>query len=324
MTKMYNSINDLVADAKSLQIQGASSVAKVMIDILSNNKENIANKSKSKDDFIKNLKDIASRLALAEPTETMAQNILGSLIIDFQEDSSISSIESCISEFEKKLSVAADEITQKEKIFIQNGVELVKKLSKKSRATNILTHCHSSGVRNVLSAANKNEISFKVFNTETRPVFLGRATAKKMVDENMDVTMIIDSAAPFVISGKSGEKFKTDVVLLGCDAITINGDAVNKIGSYGISLSAYHGKVPLYIVTSLLKTKKGVYNIFDVPMEIRPCGEVWSEAPSGLNIVNFGFDVIPKEFITGYITEFGVISPAEVKSAISKNYPRLL
>jgi len=320
---MYKSINDLVIDTKSLQIQGASSVAKIVVDILTNNKDNLQKKSKNKDEFIDNIKDIAARLALAEPTETMAQNILGSLIVELQDDGN-SSLEACVALFEKTLGDITKKISANEKTFVENGVQLVRSLSKKSRVMNILTHCHSSGVRNVLRAANEAEIPLKVFNTETRPVFLGRATAKKMVDENMDVTMIIDSAAPFIISGKGGDKFKTDAVLLGCDALTINGDAVNKIGSYGISLSAFFNKIPLYIVTSLLKTRRGVYNILDIPMEIRPCSEVWAEAPSGLNIVNLGFDIIPNEFITGYITEFGVIKPDDIKNVISKNYPRLL
>lgn len=320
---MYKSINDLVIDTKSLQIQGASSVAKTVIDILSSNKDNLLKKSKNKDEFIDNIKDVAARLALAEPTETMAQNLLGSLIVGLQDDGS-TNLEECILSFDRTLDEIVQKITTNEQKFIENGVRLIGGLSKKSRTINILTHCHSSGVRNVLKAANDAEIPLKVFNTETRPVFLGRATAKKMVDENMDVTMIIDSAAPFIISGKGGDKFKTDAVLLGCDAITINGDAVNKIGSYGISLSAFFNKVPLFIVSSLLKIRKGVYNILDIPMEIRPCSEVWAEAPSGLNIVNLGFDIIPNEFIAGYITEFGVIKPNDIKSTISKNYPRLL
>jgi len=320
---MYKNINDLVINARSLQIEGASSVAKILVTILVNNKENLLSGTTTKHEFIDKIKDIASRLALAEPTETMAQNILGSLIFELQ-DEKITDLETCVLAFDKALSETIKTITQNERGFIECGVDLIKNLSKKSRPTNILTHCHSSGVRNVLKAANNAGVPFKVFNTETRPVFLGRATAKKMVDENIDITMIIDSAAPFVISGEGGEKFKTDVVLLGCDAITINGDAMNKIGSYGISLSAFYNKVPLYIITSLLKTRKGVYNILEIPIEIRPCSEVWSEAPSGLSIVNFGFDVIPNEFITGYITEFGVVKPGDIKTVISKNYPRLL
>lgn len=320
---MYKNINDLIIDARKLQIQGASSVAKIVVDILANNKKELMKDVRSKDDFIVKIKGVASRIALAEPTETMAQNIIGSLIIDLQDDKN-NSLEDCVSSFDSSLKKITDKIVENEKKFVNSGVQLIKDSSKKSRTINILTHCHSSGVRNVLKAANSEDVSFRVFNTETRPVFLGRATAQKMVAENMDVTMIIDSAAPFVISGKSGDKFKMDIVLLGCDTLTINGDAVNKIGSYGISLSASHNNVPVYIVTSLLKTRKGVYNILDIPIETRPCSEVWDEAPQGLDIVNFAFDIIPKEFIAGYVTEFGIIKPEDIKKTISAHYPRLL
>ncbi|MFZ2970356.1 MAG: hypothetical protein WA063_04365 [Minisyncoccia bacterium] len=320
---MFKDLNKILDDVKPLQIQGASSVAKMIVEILDRNKEDLIKQSKDKDDFIDKIKEIASRLALAEPTETMAQNILGFIIFELQ-DNKIADLKSCESLLDKIIKTTEKDIHENEAKFIKNGLELIKSLSKKSRPINILTHCHSSGVRNVLTAVNKNGISFKVFNTETRPVFLGRATAEKMVKENIDVTMIIDSAAPFVVSGKSGTEFKTDIVLLGCDAITINGAAINKIGSYGISLSAYYEKIPVYIVTSLLKTKRGIYNILDIPMERRPCNEVWDEAPEGLNIVNFAFDVIPSEFITGFITEFGIIEPKNIKDTIAKNYPTLL
>jgi eIF-2B alpha/beta/delta-like uncharacterized protein len=320
---MFKGLNKILDDVKSLQIQGASSVAKMIVEILVKNKEDLIKQSKDKDDFIVKIKEIASRLALAEPTETMAQNILGFIIFELQ-DTKITDLKSCENLLDRIISTTEKDIEENEAKFIKNGLELIKSLSKKSRPINILTHCHSSGVRNVLTTVNENDIAFKVFNTETRPVFLGRATAEKMLRENIDVTMIIDSAAPFVVSGKSGMDFKIDVVLLGCDTITINGAAINKIGSYGISLSAHHENIPVYIVTSLLKVKKGIYNILDIPMERRPCSEVWNEAPAGLNIVNFAFDIIPPEFITGFITEFGIIEPKNIKDIIAKNYPTLL
>ena len=268
------------------------------------------------------MKEIAKKLAWAQPTETMAQNILGFIIFELQ-DPEVKSIDDCKKVFREKTNELKNVIEKNEKEFTKNGLELIKASVKKSRPLNILTHCHSSGVRSILKATNNN-VDFRVFSTETRPVFLGRTTAKKMVDSGIDVTMIIDSAAPFVVSDKSGSKFDIDMVLMGSDAITLNGAAVNKIGSYGISLSALHEKIPLYIVVSLLKIKKGVYNILDIPIETRPCKEVWEDAPKGLDVVNFAFDIIPSEFITGFITEFGILKPEEIKEVVAKNYPRLL
>ena len=319
---MNKELNEIFKDVGALQLQGATSVAKIVIDTMIKSQDKIIAESSDKDEFILNIKEIAKKLAWAQPTETMAQNILGFIIFELQ-DPEVQNLDDCKKVFKEKTNELKNVVEKNEKEFTKNGLELIKSSVKKSRSLNVLTHCHSSGVRNILKAATNN-IDFKIFNTETRPVFLGRTTAKKMVDSGIDVTMIIDSAAPFVVSNKSGPKFDIDMVLLGSDAITLNGAAINKIGSYGISLSAFHEKVPLYIVISLLKIKKGVYNVLDIPIEIRSCNEVWENAPRGLDIVNLAFDVIPSEFITGFITEFGVLKPEEIKDAVAKNYPRLL
>ena len=319
---MNNELNEIFKDVKSLQLRGATTVAKTVVDALIKDQNKIIAGSSNRDDFVLQMKEIAKKLALAQPTETMAQNILGFIIFELQ-DPEVKSIDDCKKVFREKTNELKSVVEENEKQFTENGLGLMKSSIKKSRSLNILTHCHSSGVRNILKAANNN-VDFKVFNTETRPIFLGRTTSKKMVDSGIDVTMIIDSAAPFVISNKSGSEFNVDMVLLGSDAITLNGAAINKIGSYGISLSAFYEKVPLYIVISLLKIKKGIYNILDIPIETRSCKEVWADAPKGLDIVNLAFDIIPSEFITGFITEFGILKPEEIKEAVAKNYPRLL
>lgn len=320
---MNKELNAILNDAKSLQVQGATTVAKTIVSLLMKEKDEIASKSSSKDDFLAEIKSIAKKLSAAQPTETMTQNILGFIIFELQ-DPKFNSLEDCKQIFDKIVINIKDTIEKNEESFIENGLDLIKSMVKKSRALNVLTHCHSSGVHKILKRADEEGIVFRVFNTETRPVFLGRVAANEMIKDNLDVTMIIDSAAPFVMSNKTRMEFGVDLVLLGSDAITINGEAANKIGSYGISLSAFYQKIPLYIVTSLLKTKKGVYNILDIPMKIRPCKEVWQEAPKDLNIVNFAFDIIPAEFITGFITEFGILKPEEIRNAVAKNYPRLL
>lgn len=319
---MNKKLDEIFKDVKALQLRGATSVARNVIDAIVEDQNEIISGLSNKDDFVLKMKEIAGKLAQAQPTETMAQNILGFIIFELQ-DPEVKTADDCKKVFKEKTKELEGIVEENEKKFTRNGLELMKASVKKSRPLNVLTHCHSSGVRGVLRAANNN-MEFRTFNTETRPVFLGRATAEKMVDSGIDVTMIIDSAAPFVISNKSGPKFNIDMVLLGSDAITLNGAAMNKIGSYGISLSAFYEKVPLYIVASLLKVKKGLYNILDIPVEIRSCKEVWAEAPKGLDIVNLAFDIIPSEFITGFITEFGVLKPEEVKDAVAKNYPRLL
>ena len=110
------------------------------------------------------------------------------------------------------------------------------------------------------------------------------------------------------------------VVLLGADEITVYGDAINKVGSYGIALSAYYSGKPVYVVTPLLKLH---YQTLVQPpiIEQRDAKEIWKNAPKGLRIINPAFDFIPRTFITGYLTEFGLLKPEELEDKILANYP---
>ena len=322
---MSKEFDKIFKNTKSLQVQGATVVTRIVIDALLKDKNEIVKHSKSKEDFIVEIKNIAKKLLLVKPSETMAQNVLGFILFELQ-DSKVKSVEDCSKIVMNKTNEFKKAISENEKLFVKNGVKVVESFTKKYRPLNIFTHCHSSGVRNILKSvkSSNNGTDFKVFSTETRPVFQGRVTAKKMVDDGIDVAMIMDSAAPFVISKKSGSELDIDLVLMGSDAITINGVSINKVGSYGIAVSAQYEKIPVYIVTSVLKIKKGFYNIMDIPMEVESYKNLWMESPKGLNIINFAFDMVPPGFITGFITEFGVIRPEEMKNIVRDNYPSLL
>ena len=322
---MSEKFDKMFKDVKSFQIQGATAVTEIVIDALLEDKNRIVERSKSKEDFITEIKNIAKKLSLMKASETMAQNVLGSILFELQ-SSKVESVEDCNKIVTDKANKFRELIEKNEELFVKNGAEIIRSLAKEYRLLNIFTHCHSSGVRNILKAvtSGENSMDLKVFNTETNPVFQGRMMAKKMVDDNIDVTMIMGSAAPFVISKNSGNELDIDLVLMGSDAITINGASINKVGSYGIAVSAQHEKIPIYIVTSVLKIKKGFYDITDIPVEVESYKNLWMESPIGLNIVNFTFDMIPPEFITGFITEFGVIKPEEIKNVVRDNHPSLL
>jgi len=322
---MSKKLDEIFKDVKSLQVQGATVITKTIIDALLEDESGITKQSTSKEDFIAEIRSVAKKLTLIKPSETMTQNTLGFILFELQ-DPEVKDVKDCSKVVVNKARELKELIKKNEKLFVKSGLKVIKSFTKEYRPLNVFTHCHSSGVRNILRSVSggKDGMDLKVFNTETRPVFQGRMTAKKMVDDNIDVTMIMDSAAPFVISKKSGSELDIDLVLMGSDAITINGASINKIGSYGISVAAQYEKIPLYIVTSVLKIKKGFYDIIDIPMEVESYKNLWMESPKGLNIVNFAFDMVPAEFITGFITEFGVLKPEEIKGVIKENYPRLL
>ncbi len=320
---MNREINDIFEEIQTFRIQGATNIARTIIGALIKYKDEIAKQSKDKEEFIRNIKNIAKKLAIAQPIESMAQNIIGFIIFDLQ-DPKVKDLKDCKKVMREITTKLNDIIEENEKEFIENGTKLIESMTKKTRPLNIFTHCYSSGVRSILEKSDNRNVDFKVFNIETRPVFQGRTMSRKLADVGISVTMCLDSAAPFIISKRSGRELNIDLVLIGADSISLSGSAINKIGGYSMSLSAFHEKIPVYVVTSLLKTKRGFNDFIDIPIETRLFKEIWPEAPMGVNIMNLAFDIIPSEFITGFITEFGILKPEEIKDAIRENYPRLI
>jgi ribose 1,5-bisphosphate isomerase len=167
----------------------------------------------------------------------------------------------------------------------------------------IFTHCHSTNVVNALIYAKKKGKKFEVYNTETRPLFQGRGTANELRKAKIKVTMFVDSASAIAIE-KENKKDKTysNKIFFGADALLPKG-VINKIGSGMIAEIANKHKIPLYIIADSWKfTKK------KVPIEERSLNEVWNKAPRGIKIKNPAFEFIKKKYITGIITELGLMS----------------
>jgi ribose 1,5-bisphosphate isomerase len=183
--------------------------------------------------------------------------------------------------------------------------------------TRILTHCHSSAVTSILMNAKKKGIDFEVVCTESRPRYQGRITAKELLEAGIDTTMIVDSAVRAFLN-------KVDLVLVGADAITSEGNVINKIGSSQIALIASEARTPFYVAAELLKfdpqTLQGEYEI----IEERDSSEVWHDAPKGLTIKNPAFDVTRRVYIHGIICEEGIISPHTVLQTVMLRYPWIL
>ena len=148
----------------------------------------------------------------------------------------------------------------------------------------------------------------EVFATETRPLLQGaRLTAWELAKDSIQVTLITDGMCGALMRTR-----KIDAVLVGADRITANGDVVNKIGTYSISVLAKESGVPFYAVapwsTIDLHTSQGD----DVEIEERDVkevmgfgGNIWTQQE--LKIFNPAFDVTPEKYISGIITEKGVI-----------------
>ncbi|MDZ7798343.1 MAG: translation initiation factor eIF-2B subunit [Patescibacteria group bacterium] len=303
MDKIENKIKKIA----SIEIQGATKVALTFISIVLD----LASKVKNKNKLIKEIKRIEKKILKHRPTEPLLANF-SHLIIEalknYKEEKSLYNYIKNLTDDIKNF------YEDKKKKIIKNGSALIK------NGENIFTHCHSSKVEGIIFEAKKKGKKFKLYHTETRPLFQGRITGRNLLKHKIDVNMVCDSAAPFLVSDHSGDDIKITKVFIGSDLIALNGDCVNKIGSFGIALTAWESKIPLYVAASLLKIDTASKNKISYPIEKRKASEVWSEAPKDLNIINYAFDFVPAKFITGYITEFGVIKPEQVKTTVKNNY----
>jgi translation initiation factor 2B subunit (eIF-2B alpha/beta/delta family) len=159
----------------------------------------------------------------------------------------------------------------------------------------VYTHCHSTNVVKALIYAKEKGKKFEVYNTETRPLFQGRKTAKELAKHGIKATTFVDSALHEAIK-------KADIVLLGADAI-LKDAAINKIGSGAAAEIAFVHKKPLYIIADSWK-----FSPKNVTIEERDFHEVWKNAPRRIKIRNPAFEKIEKKYIKGIISELGALS----------------
>ena len=181
----------------------------------------------------------------------------------------------------------------------------------------VLTHCNAGALATadygtalaVIFAAVEEGKKIAVYADETRPLLQGaRLTAWELAREGIDVTLICDNMAAQVM--KEG---RIDKVITGADRIARNGDAANKIGTYGVALLAKAHNIPFYIAAPKSTFDMSLASGEDIPIEQRDPDEITNgfgkrTAPEGINVYNPAFDVTPHHLIHGIITEEGIIT----------------
>ncbi len=182
----------------------------------------------------------------------------------------------------------------------------------------VMTHCNAGGLATsgygtalgVFYAAQEAGKTLHVHADETRPLLQGaRLTAWELAKSGIDVTVICDTMAASVMRSK-----QIDAVFVGADRIAANGDAANKIGTYGLALAAARHKVPFYVVAPMSTVDMELPDGNRIPIEERTEDEVRrgmgkQTVPDGAAVYNPAFDVTPAELITGIVTEHGVAKP---------------
>lgn len=218
----------------------------------------------------------------------------------------------------------------------ENGYPLIEEISKrkKGEVVNILTHCnagwlacvdHGTATAPIYEAFNKG-VNIHVWVDETRPRNQGaRLTAFELEQQGVPHTVITDNTGGILM-----QRGMVDIVIVGSDRTSSNGDVANKIGTYLKALAAHDNDVPFYVALPFSTIDWDMNDgVAEIPIEERDEEEVkfvegWANneltrvliMPEKSKVLNYGFDVTPAKYVSGLITENGVCEAN--KKAIAK------
>jgi methylthioribose-1-phosphate isomerase len=220
--------------------------------------------------------------------------------------------------------IADEDVAMSEAIGF-NGLKLIEKIAKqkKGAAVNILTHCNAGWLATVdygtalapIYMAHDAGIKLHVWVDETRPRNQGAAlTAFELGGHGVPHAILVDNAG-----GHFMQAGQVDMVIVGTDRVTANGDVANKIGTYLKALAAKDNDIPFYVALPSSTIDWTLESGADILIEERSPDEVLKMpgrlpdgsvtlveiAAPGSPAANPGFDVTPARLVTGFITERG-------------------
>ena len=173
----------------------------------------------------------------------------------------------------------------------------------------ILTHSYSSTLATAIELCE----DLKIIVTESRPRFEGVRLAERLASNGFDVTLIVDSAASYIL-----ERGEVDAVVVGCDAILDDCSIVNKIGTKMIALAARDTRTPFHVVTDLWKAA-----VHGFVFEEHPSEEVYGREVEGISVRNPYFEKVPPRLISKFITEEGVLTPRMLREKLLELWSNL-
>ena len=213
-----------------------------------------------------------------------------------------------------------------------HGLPIIEAISKKKQGevVNILTHCNAGmlgciewgTITSPIYQAIEKGIKIHVWVDETRPRNQGsNLTCYELTKHNVPHTLIVDNAG-----GHLMQHGKVDMVIVGTDRTTRDGDVANKIGTYLKALAANDNNIPFYVALPSTTLDMSIRNgLTEIPIEERDQDEVRYMVGKGKSgkiepvlicpettpASNYGFDVTPARLVTKIITERGVCVASE-------------
>ncbi len=292
---MHRCVKATVRDIKSLKIQGARNVARSAVGALIICAKD--SKADSASSLRRELAEAADALAQSRPTEPMMRNLLDGAVRFAAESAkggaSAGELRKGFIAHEKDALARVDAGAKR---LAEYGAKLI------PDGALVLTHCHSSTSTSCMMAAKRMRKKFSVVCFETRPRWQGRKTAEELAKAGIDVTIAVDGAMNLFMK-------KADIVMVGADSVTSRGDLINKIGTSALAHIARMNDVSFYSAAELYKYSPMTIYGDREKIEERDPKEVWERPPRRVKVRNPAFEATAAKYVSGYITEEGVIPP---------------
>ena len=313
--RRLRSLNEIVEAIKSMRVRGAPLIGVtaaygIAIALMEDSDE-------------QSLKDATRKLVESRPT---AVNL--SWAVNFvYEKLKRESIDNRVSMAWKLANKLADQDIETNRRIGEFGFKLIQKVNKPQ--INILTHCnagwlatidHGTALSPIYKAFDEG-LNIHVWVDETRPRNQGmNLTAWELSQVNIPHTIITDNAGGLLM-----QRGEVDLVIVGADRISTDGNVCNKIGTYLKALSAQAHKIPFYVaapINTVDPNYHGENNLFDI--ECRDENEILKvqgmnssnkiiEVQIGYSSAyNPAFDITPSKYIGKIICEKGIYNPIEI------------
>jgi methylthioribose-1-phosphate isomerase len=263
------------------------------------------------------LREAAERLKKTRPTAANLFHAIDRCLKAAAKGSVQDRVRAIISEAD---TIAEDDITAS-RLIGEHGSALIED------GCRILTHCNAGALAFIDYGTALSPIRFAhgqgkevfVFVDETRPRCQGaRLTAWELEQEGIPYALIVDNAAGYFM--RRGE---VDMVIVGADRVAANGDVANKIGTYEKAVVAKENGIPFYVAAPKMTFDLKCENGDEIEIEERDPDEVrwmWGVDEQGnpariliseeeATVRNPVFDVTPSRYVTGFITEAGILGP---------------
>jgi len=306
-------VKELEVAIKTLAIRGAPAIGVagaygIVLAALSYNGNN-------KEEFFNIISD-GEKIKNARPTAVNLMWAVERMMGVFQKIKNLS-----IEDIKKELILEAERIRKEDaevnRKMGQYGHPLI------STGDGVLTHCNAGALATseygtalgVIRAAVEAGKKIRVYSDETRPLLQGaRLTTWELKEDGIPVTLICDNMA-----GISMRRGLIQKVIVGADRIAMNGDVANMIGTYQVAVLAKENNIPFYVAAPISTFDPKAKTGEDIPIEERNKNEVTHIggvriATEGIDVFNPAFDVTPANYISGIITEKGVLEPPYEKS----------